>query len=1752
MAEADGMKRSSGRVPTSLRVPPAGGVAPPVVRKADVLPLEQLTWQDVERLFLRLTERDGRAEQAGLYGTAGQEQEGIDLFVRNTRKRDAASRTDPARRYTTLQSKHVKNLAPSEIRAAVDRFVAGSWAPRSETFIYATTHSLTPTSLADELNRQADRLEGLGIQLVRWGRESIGDQLRQLPEVVDDFFGRAWVEVFCGATAAHALAGRLPGQDVAQLRTGLRKLYQTAFALQDTGAVLVTPPAATQLPVPLRFVTLDITAHSGDAVGTGSEDPHSGQQDTRSTSVADDDVFLTAPGAREDRQFWQAPDDVLPVDRILQSNRRDSHVEHQEISRAACDEWLAKGNLSVVAGGPGAGKSSVLRFVVTDLLGDEPASPALAAKFGSHLPVWMPFSFLCDHLQENSERSIESAATAWLTRYSAQHLHQLVTAALSDDRLLLVVDGLDEWTNEDSARPALTLLENFVRSRKVAAIVSSRPYALRRLLPLAGWRVGHLAPLSVEQQRYMVQEAFTARAAAHDPHEAQERLVGETADRFWAELRAVNDLQALATVPLFLLTLAGMWLRGPLPSRRMETYRELVDVLLDRHPAIRRRDVHLPSGELDARDIRQILAATAYELRQSDAGPLVSTRQWRETLVRALQDDGLLGYDEQTARRLASRIMDAAEGELGVVVPQGAATIGFAHRAVAEQLAGEHLVTLRLEDQKEVIRARADKRSWRDVLLALLAGLDRPSDVTELLDAAIGASSDNIQRGGCELAAEALAAGIRMPARDVERFARLIITRIEKHPWMPHRARLLVSLTAALADTTARRTLLPWFTRKAIARTSASNAYWALHSKDLITPAAQAILLQALSDPSEGVQHAAAAALAERFAGSEDLANTLNRLTHEGGSARTQAAALEALITGWPQHSVTAQAVVWGRRQAVTSIRTTALHAHRAMQRTALPTHSDPAWDENDRQWLLSFLEHDSRGDSWDHATAELVSEAAAGDTPTRDLCLDILSGKPGRPGAPGSRSLAWRVLLTAFHQDPKVKEWAADIIGSEEYLPFNLSFVPDEWADDPAIAQAAYKRLQQNSVYVLGGVSSLVRLARTREVRDLLIRALDGSLGTAMVARALAEHYAADPVAREALLRKINAPADEAAPFADIFVNVLGPADAVDRLKDLIEERPTKYLCHAIFVLARLWINCKDAVCGKPSPFEPAQAADTLNRHTAQDLARLCLDAVPDADFGTARGWIIGAWPEVPDVLAYARQCLMGPSPEAAAVLIGYGPLAGPDAAQIVSEATALLNPLEPALRALIAQELTRQGVETAVVLDLLEDWCHDISGTVRRAAATALAHTFAGTPDPSLSTECGIHATEPALANLERKQGALERLRRECQQELLSCDLDTGDDRRRTAWVIALQLGDLTLLDGIVEYDGRPSRAEFDDPQTGYDPQLTGLIATHWTALQYLCDGKLPERLAGRLGGRRPDLTEVWARLAPAATRHPDLNHALSQAVGNDPELLRDPAIFAWYADSNPTDPHLLRMALQAAEAANDPRPVLYVADRFPLTDPQRATVKEALIGTGRTSPASRLLTDEDIEAAVTGWCRPVMARLLHDDPYAHSLYRQLSGHLAAGRATGWQWPDAIAVTVGVAPPGHLPHLICRLADQMQRRGFINGGLHLLDAAVYRLRRDPLAKDAVVAAITSPGPVSADLPRWFPRNRRIGASLSSRAHWRILLAGVLAASTYLPASVTTALTLIADSDEVLHDNPLMTSRRVALAALDLLDATR
>ena len=152
-------------------------------------------------------------------------------------------------------------------------------------------------------------------------------------------------------------------------------------------------------------------------------------------------------------------------------------------------------------------EGTLLRFLVLDLLSDSPSWTAVAERWGQRLPVWLPFHFFTQRVvgQTGTAASIGGALRAWLEQHDVGHLWPLVDDALTDDRLLLVVDGLDEWVDDEAGGIAATALETFASSHAAAVIVSTRPYGLAKLTLSGGWSYTASSPLSFTQQHTLSQ-----------------------------------------------------------------------------------------------------------------------------------------------------------------------------------------------------------------------------------------------------------------------------------------------------------------------------------------------------------------------------------------------------------------------------------------------------------------------------------------------------------------------------------------------------------------------------------------------------------------------------------------------------------------------------------------------------------------------------------------------------------------------------------------------------------------------------------------------------------------------------------------------------------------------------------------------------------------------------------------------------------------------------------------------------------------------------------------------------------------------------------------------------------------------------------------------------------------------------------------------------------------------------------------------
>lgn len=122
------------------------------------------------------------------YGVPGQRQFGIDIYSRV-----------PSGRYATYQCKRYATVDAGDVVAAVDGFVDGRWASRSERFVLCSAASLDRTEFEETIEVQTERLANHGSVVFEvWDAESLSTRLRDHEDIVELFFGPAWRRRFFG------------------------------------------------------------------------------------------------------------------------------------------------------------------------------------------------------------------------------------------------------------------------------------------------------------------------------------------------------------------------------------------------------------------------------------------------------------------------------------------------------------------------------------------------------------------------------------------------------------------------------------------------------------------------------------------------------------------------------------------------------------------------------------------------------------------------------------------------------------------------------------------------------------------------------------------------------------------------------------------------------------------------------------------------------------------------------------------------------------------------------------------------------------------------------------------------------------------------------------------------------------------------------------------------------------------------------------------------------------------------------------------------------------------------------------------------------------------------------------------------------------------------------------------------------------------------------------------------------------------
>ena len=917
----------------------------------------------------------------------------------------------------------------SDIENAVDDFLKGRWAASAKRFVFCVRASLADTGLQDAIEAQAVRLLEEGIVFEGVDGTQLSEKLRSHPEIVDDFFGRSWLVAFAGKEVAASLKRPLEVQRVIALRRRLAEIYDARIHQLDPG-LNVDPGRPDRRDVRKRFVVPHV-----DPANPFLE-----------PSLEPKDWPTEAPGQDDHAwQFDEYSDRGKPADFCRPSS------EASETRSVAFDNWLLQGERALLlTGAPGSGKSTVLRCLALDLVRTPELFPAVNNRLGARIPLLIPFA-LWSRLAAKEGREVglaEVIRETFRAFVPQSELEYSFIEALLDERLVLLIDGLDEYSDEQAARTTLATIETFVRTQDVFTIATARPAGLRRLGPVSGhWKTARLVELLPRQQRDLATKLLSDEHGVLAP-------VALRVEQFFQQLEHSGHLQSLAGNPLLLHGMLSVAARQIiLPNTRFQLFQKLIEILLEVHPnrrATAAAEVEPRSRIFSTDDVRsEALAKLAFEVQARGADAGIDRSDARRVVEGFLADsDGGPAWSKEQARLGARELTDVDADTSGLLVERGPEELAFCHAAFREHLAGLELATWSLEEQVEFMSGHSGDPRWRGAILALLQSLKRRADVEQILQAIWDEQEeapDSTDR--LLLLAEGAFATASLSGTFGRRAALDSLNRIESGTDDAEGIELLgLALDGPRAGPVGEEIvtrLARWW--PGITEWQA-NLYVQLGRWLPTEELAQTLQLALLGDRN---QLAAAASLAKVFQGSREVGDWLKALVHESINPWVTAAALDALSRGWPSIDGLDSWLHEAEQSPSVQLRAVA----------GLALFRRGRQGDEGRDSLLRAL-----GTGWNRFTGDIHSEIMdalvtgwADDGELRDACWAGV-GRRSAPTYDIAHVDARSMLMRLYREDPRVPRWVQEQIETRDYFPF-MGTLPGDALLEPILTEHANVR---------------------------------------------------------------------------------------------------------------------------------------------------------------------------------------------------------------------------------------------------------------------------------------------------------------------------------------------------------------------------------------------------------------------------------------------------------------------------------------------------------------------------------------------------------------------------------------------------------------------------------------------------------------------------------------------------------------------
>ena len=384
-------------------------------------------------------------------------------------------------------------------------------------------------------------------------------------------------------------------------------------------------------------------------------------------------------------------------------------------SKINVEDVIAGDAKLAILGEPGSGKTTLVRFLISQLIADPETWDRRLSFTSAPVPILVTLRSV-DPTRLPFRRQLAEVCVPDAIRDDVPS--DLISDLVTRGSCVLIFDGLDEVTNLNDRRKVSRWIEQLAASDSAGNryIVTSRVAGYREAPLESGFSRFTLCEFDLDDIQSFVMRWYESVSSSVMSEDApvRNRQVAHFTDRLLDVMREKPGIQQLAHNPLLLTIVLLVYSnRARLPEERAKLYQECIDVLLEHLQQAKLEESYrgafheLQALRLDQRrDLLKTVALWLHENERTEAGDEELIDKALSTLLPAMG----------CQLSVAKPFLKETEERSGLIV-QRAGGLGFSHLAFQEFLAA--LALAESEDPVQAIDFLAGMRFhswWREVL----------------------------------------------------------------------------------------------------------------------------------------------------------------------------------------------------------------------------------------------------------------------------------------------------------------------------------------------------------------------------------------------------------------------------------------------------------------------------------------------------------------------------------------------------------------------------------------------------------------------------------------------------------------------------------------------------------------------------------------------------------------------------------------------------------------------------------------------------------------------------------------------------------------------------------------------------------------------------------------------------------------------------------------------------------------------------